>query len=164
MGILTFALMLLFQTTPANTPVAEIANAVQVCAETCTITAISSSTAVAQFGVGSTWCPTTITAPKLPLIVSYTTPNLALCGFDPAPNVQKFIVFQQQSTAYTVGYSINGVAQTPKTIPALVSTPPPTTPTVTSTISCTTSNVAVTNYSDGTFQVTGTGSCTVATP
>jgi hypothetical protein len=101
----------------AQVPIAEISNATLVGPEGIVITAISSPTAVLQFGIGSTWC-STITAPKLPLIVSYSTPNLALCPFDPAKNNIKSIVAQQQVTSYTITYT-TGKTSTVVTIPAL---------------------------------------------
>jgi hypothetical protein len=135
-----FFLMFVFSTVAlAQSPIAEIPNATLIGPEGITITAISIPNAVLQFGIGTTWC-TVITGPKLPLLVSYVSPNLALCPFDPKPNVAKSIVAQQQTSTYTVTYTLNGGTVT-KTIPALI--PPPTTwsfncpATVTGTVSST---------------------------
>jgi hypothetical protein len=111
--------LLLFFATLA--PVAQPPNLTPVCQEVCVITAISSPTAVLDFGVGSAWCPTMITAPKLPLTVNYATPNLALCPIDPAQGVQKTLAAQMQASAYTVRWTANGVT-TVTTIPALPAT------------------------------------------
>lgn len=105
----------------AQTPVAEVATPVTICTESqaCVITAISDTTAVLQFGTGSTWC-TTITNPKLPLTVSWASANPALCPFDPAVGVNKTLVAQQKATAYTVTFSLAGVTQPPMTVAGLV--------------------------------------------
>lgn len=73
-----------------------------VCNEGCTITAISSPTAILQFGAGTIW--NKITAPKLPLLVdcSSACPQL---GGDPAQGIVKSIFAVQQATAYTVTLS-----------------------------------------------------------
>lgn len=91
---------------------AQMPNAVKVCNEGCTITAMPVGT-VYQFGTGSTWVPSTSTVLKLPFLVSYTA-----FPFDPAPYVVKEFDVQQQAKAFTVTYTVNGV-QTVKTIPAL---------------------------------------------
>ena len=94
------------------------------CSETnlCVITAVSSPTAALYFGTGTTWCSQSANISKLPLTVSWNSPNLPLCPTDPIPNFAKSIVAVQQSTAYTISYTLNGKAQTPFTVPAL---PPP---------------------------------------
>lgn len=99
-------------------------NTVLIGIEGVTVTAISSPTAVLQFGVGTTW--NKVTAPKLPLIISCSGGCPAL-GNDPAPGVVKSLYAVQQATAYTITLS-NG---TKKTVPAL---PPP--PVTTYTVTC----------------------------
>lgn len=123
---------------------AQIPNSVLVGPEGITITAVSSPSAVFQFGIGTNWCATTITSPKLPMLVTYTTPpTLALCAIDPAPGVVKSIVAQQQSSAYTVTYTINGTS-TKVTIPALPVTPtPPTYVTTCSTVVSSTGAISI---------------------
>lgn len=135
----------------------QIPNSTRIGPEGITITAISSPTAVLQFGIGNTWCATTVTAPKLPFLVSYTTPpNTALCATDPAPNVVKSIVGGQQTQPYAVTYTINGTATSVTvTIPAL---PPPVGPTVVSTKSCT-ATITLQTMSDGTTNIIGPFSC-----
>ena len=49
---------------------AEIQNAYSM-ARRITLTAISSPSAVFQFGIGTTWCATTFSNPKLPLLLSW---------------------------------------------------------------------------------------------
>lgn len=109
----------------------QVQNSTLVGPEGITITAISIPSAVFQFGIGTTWCATTVTAPKLPFLVSYAgTPNTALCATDPASGVVKSIVAVQQSSSYTVTYTINGTSNTngsptavTVTIPALPALP-----------------------------------------
>jgi hypothetical protein len=95
----------------AQTPGPQLTNTVTICpTEGCTVTAISSATAVLQFGVGSTW--NTITSPTLPLLASC----LSACpqvGGDPAPGVVKSLVAQQQAAAYTVTLSDGTVIPVP---------------------------------------------------
>lgn len=112
----------------AQSPIAEIPNATLIGAEGITITAVSSATAVLQFGIGTTWC-TTITAPKLPLLVSWASPNPAVCPFDPIAGIAKSIVAQQQAAAYTVTYTASGsTKKIVVTVPALPPPPPPPAP------------------------------------
>jgi hypothetical protein len=122
-----FLLLALPAIAHTQTPIPEIPNAVPICteAQTCVLTSVSSTSAVFQFGAGTTWC-TTFTNPKLPITVSWTSANPPLCPFDPIPNVVKTLVAQQGTTAYTVGFTLSGQANT-KTIAALG----PTTPTIT---------------------------------
>lgn len=135
----------------AQTPVAEITNATLVGPEGITITAISSSTAVLQFGIGTTWC-STITAPKLPLLVSYVSPNPPLCPFDPFVGVAKSIVAQQQATAYTVTYTAAGSTKSVVvTVPALV---PPAPKTATYKITCTATATVPTGTMPATLSLT----------
>lgn len=135
-----------------TTPVALMPNSVTICNEGCTITAISTSTAVLQFGVGSTWGQT-FTSPKLPLLISYTVPNNILSSFDPAPGIIKGLNAQEQSESYTVTYSLNGKSVT-VAVPALKPVSPPA-PTPISTFPAT-----CTVFSDNTFSCTATGSVT----
>lgn len=130
------------------TPIPEIANAVNICteAQTCVLTAVSNTAAVFQFGAGTTWCQT-FTNPKLPITVSWTTPNPALCPYDPIQNVSKTLVAQQTTTAYTVTVTLAGVT-TVVPVPALV--PPGPTPVSTFPALCT-------NYSDTSFVCKATG-------
>lgn len=108
-----FALLLGAYVCMGAVPGPEAANVVTVCSEGCTVTAISSATAVLQFGAGVKW--NTITAPALPLLASC----LSACpqvGNDPDPSIAKTLVAEQQATAYTV--TLAGVS-TPITVPAL---------------------------------------------
>lgn len=93
----------------AQTPGPQLPNTVPICAtEGCTVTAISSPTAVLQFGAGATW--NTITAPTLPMLADCN----AACpqvGGDPASGVPKSLVAQEQATAYTVTLSDGTVVQ-----------------------------------------------------
>lgn len=137
----------------ANTPIAEMANAVTVCAETqaCELTAVSNTAAVFQFGAVAAWCQT-FTNPTLPIAVSYTSANPALCAYDPAPNVVKTLVVQQMATAFTVTVTLDGTI-TVVPVPALaVTSPPATGPTPVSTFPA-----LCTNYSDTSFKCVATG-------
>ena len=91
-------------------------------ANQCVITAVSSPTAAIYFGTGTTWCATPVNLTPLPVHVSYTSVNPALCATDPAPGVAKSIVAVQQAAAYTITYTLLNKPQPPFTVPAL---PPP---------------------------------------
>lgn len=91
-------------------------NTILIGSEGITVTATSSPTAVFLFGAGTTW--NTITAARFPLLISCTSACPQLGG-DPIYGVAKSLYAVKQATAYTVTYSINGVTQPPKTIPAL---------------------------------------------
>lgn len=123
-------------------------NMVPVCDEGCTITAVSSATAVFQFGVGTTWGPTFI-APTLPLFVSYVSPNPILSPYDPLPNVLKGLDAQQQATAYTVTYSF---ARNTTTVPIPALPPIPVGPPIAAMCQA---------MSDGTFVCTAIGAATL---
>jgi hypothetical protein len=146
----------------AQTPVAEMANATLIGPEGITITSISVTNAVLQFGIGTTWC-TTVTAPKLPLLVSYVSPNPALCPFDPKPNVAKSIVAQQQTASYNVVYHNAGSTNTVTvTVPALPPPPPP--PTVNYKLNCTATAAIPVNAPSGTVIPTTNVVCTLVVP
>jgi hypothetical protein len=85
-------------------------NAVKICDEGCTITFVSVENAVLQFGTAATWGPP-FTTNSFPFLVSYATPpNLALSpAGDPALNTVKEIDAQQQSSDYSVTWTLNGV-------------------------------------------------------
>lgn len=144
------AILLTVSAAAQTAPVALMPNAVKICteAQNCDLTAVSNTAAVFQFGAGtgSTWCQT-FTNPKLPIAVSYTSPNPALCAYDPAPNVVKTLVAQQAAAAYTVTVTING-AVTVVPVPAL----PPSGPVPISTFPA-----LCTNYSDTSFICKATG-------
>jgi hypothetical protein len=102
-------------TAVVQTSVARMPNAVKVCAENASLTAMPVGT-VYQFGTGTTWTPaatSTATVPKMPFLVTFTN-----FPFDPAPNVLKELDVQQQAKAYAV--TCGGVTTQ---IPALVVTP-----------------------------------------
>jgi hypothetical protein len=140
---------------PPNT--VPVGAAITLCQEpSCIITAVSSPTAQLYFGVGTTWCATPMTL-KLPLTINYSSPNLALCATDPHQGVVKGVVAQEQLAAYTITYSISGVVQPVVTIPALP-------PTVTSTLTCAGGTVTIINYSNNTWAISGSGSCTTVLP
>jgi hypothetical protein len=124
----------------AQTPTAQVSNAVSICTESqaCVITAISDPNARFQFGAGNTWCQA-FSTPKLPITVTSTSP---VCSYNPAPGVDKTLAGQQRNTTYFVTYSLGGKTQPVKTIPGLLSVP-----TIVASYNC-----MINVYSDGTFQ------------
>lgn len=119
-------------------------NTVVVGPEGINITAVSNPSAQMWFGIGTTYCATPANISVMPLFVSYTSVNPALCATDPAPNVVKQIVAQQQATAYTVTYTSVAGKVVVVSIPAL---PPP-------TLNCTGTATMPTSTSNGTITVT----------
>jgi hypothetical protein len=123
MMFLNFIFALIFSIVPQPSNSSTVGVGTSLCQEpSCTITSVSLATAQIWFGVGTTYCATPINISKLPISINDATLNPVLCPSDPAPGATKRIVAQQGTTAYTIGYSINNIAQTPVTIPALVTT------------------------------------------
>lgn len=86
---------------------------------TCKITAVSSATAQLQIGAtAGAWCATSFT-PVLPLTVSYPANTYMCPAGDPDTGVVKSLVAVQQSSSYTITYSIGGTVQPVLTVPAL---------------------------------------------
>jgi hypothetical protein len=145
----TFLIPLLFATIAhAQAP----ANSVLVGAEGITITACSATNCTYEFGAGTTY--NVVANPKLPLVVSCSTPCPQL-GNDPLPRVAKSIYIVQQASAFTV--TVAGLA-TPIKVPALAAPPPPPVTPV-KQWSCT-GVVLYSLMSDSTFQVTNSGALT----
>jgi hypothetical protein len=141
----------------AQTPFALAPNMLPICNEGCTITAISSPTAVLQFGAGTTWGPA-FTMKTFPQPIQMFDPaNMTLSPFDPKPRSLKGIDAQQQATAYTVRWTQNGTT-TVTTVPALKPAPVPATPTIVATYTGCTINL----MSDGSFSSVA-GTCKAVT-
>ena len=120
--------VLLLAALPANSvPVGSGATTLCSEANQCVITAVSSPTAAIYFGTGTTWCATPVNLTPLPVHVSYTSVNPALCATDPAPGVAKSIVAVQQAAAYTITYTLlNRALQCRRLqVPAKKLPPPP---------------------------------------
>lgn len=137
----------------AQTAIPPMVNSIPICTESqaCVITAISDPNAVFQFGAGPTWCQMFNTPKQLPLAVTYTPPNSALCKYDPAVGVTKILAAQQRNTTFFVTYTLAGKVQPVMTIPGLLTataTPVSTFPAI------------CTNYSDATFICAATGPVT----
>lgn len=119
----------LYAQSTTSAPVPLMANAVAVCPEGSSVTAIPPGT-VYQFGAGSgsTYTPpatVTATSPSVPFSTSYDPTN-PLYPFDPDQYVVKTLFVQQRATAYTVSCLLAGnSAPTVFSIPALAPPAPP---------------------------------------
>jgi hypothetical protein len=94
-----------------------------ICAEGCTVTATTATTAPAYyFGAGTTYfLVPSLKLPALISCVSATAPACTNLGGDPISGTAKSLYAVQQSTAYTVSWkNAAGVAQTPIIVPALM--------------------------------------------
>ena len=143
-----FLLLAILAAMPAfaqtTAPVAQMPNAVKVCPEGCTITAMPVGT-VYQFGIAKTWlapATSTATSPKFPFSAYYTS-----FASDPAPGVLKEFDVQKQAKAFVVSYSLNGVT-TNLTIPALPAPPPPPV-TTTYLVTCTGTGTVASSTTNG---------------
>jgi hypothetical protein len=140
--ILTILLFTVYAAT-AQAPL----NAVLIGPEGITITATTGTAVSYQFGTAGKF--NTVTAPKYPLLVSCSSAApCALLGGDPDPGIAKSIYAIQQTTAYTVTLAPGTMIQ----VPALPK--PPLTVVSTYIIS---GPVTLTNYSDGSFILSGAG-------